>query len=61
MNSAMLRVENSRGGSAFLHEKLKVGDTLVISQPVNLFPFDRARPQAPILWPAASASPLSWP
>ena len=33
-------MENSRGGSAFLHEKLKVGDTLVISQPLNLFPFD---------------------
>ena len=39
-----LRVENSRGGSAFMHEKLKVGDTLVLSQPINLFPFDvRAR------------------
>ena len=37
---SILRVENSRGGSAFLHEKLNVGDTLVISQPVNLFPFD---------------------
>ena len=37
---SILRVENSRGGSAFLHEKLKVGDTLVISQPINLFPFD---------------------
>ena len=36
----MLRDENSRGGSAFMHEKLKVGDTLVISQPVNLFPID---------------------
>ncbi len=35
-----LRVENSRGGSAFLHEKLKLGDTLVVSQPINLFPFD---------------------
>lgn len=35
-----LRVENSRGGSAFMHEKLQVGDTLVVSQPINLFPFD---------------------
>jgi dimethylamine monooxygenase subunit B len=35
-----LRVENSRGGSAFMHEKLKVGETLVVSQPINLFPFD---------------------
>ncbi|MCA3555393.1 PDR/VanB family oxidoreductase [Aestuariivirga sp.] len=38
---SVLRVENSRGGSAFLHEKLKEGDELVLSQPVNLFPFDQ--------------------
>jgi dimethylamine monooxygenase subunit B len=38
---SVLRVEQSRGGSAFLHEKLKVGDTLSLSQPLNLFPFDR--------------------
>ena len=37
---SVLRVEKSRGGSAFLHETLKEGDTLVLSQPVNLFPFD---------------------
>jgi ferredoxin-NADP reductase len=38
---SVLRVEQSRGGSAFLHEKLKLGDTLTLSQPLNLFPFDR--------------------
>ena len=38
---SVLRVENSRGGSAFLHERLKEGDELVLSQPVNLFPFDQ--------------------
>jgi len=37
---SVLRVEQSRGGSHFLHDRLKVGDQLVISQPVNLFPFD---------------------
>jgi dimethylamine monooxygenase subunit B len=37
---SVLRVEQSRGGSAFLHEKLKQGDTVIISQPINLFPFD---------------------
>ena len=37
---SVLRVENSRGGSAFMHEKLKTGDALTISQPLNLFPFD---------------------
>ena len=38
---SVLRVENSRGGSSFLHEKLKEGDELTLSQPVNLFPFDQ--------------------
>lgn len=38
---SVLRVEQSRGGSAFLHEKLRVGDALSVSQPLNLFPFDR--------------------
>jgi dimethylamine monooxygenase subunit B len=37
---SVLRVEQSRGGSAFLHEKLKLGEMLTVSQPVNLFPFD---------------------
>ena len=37
---SVLRVEKSRGGSVFLHDKLKVGDQLVVSQPVNLFPYD---------------------
>lgn len=37
---SVLRVENSRGGSAFLHEKVKVGDSLTVSQPLNLFPID---------------------
>ncbi len=37
---SVLRVEQSRGGSAFLHEKLKLGDTVTISQPINLFPYD---------------------
>ncbi len=37
---SVLRVENSRGGSAFLHEHLKEGDALTVSQPVNLFAYD---------------------
>lgn len=37
---SVLRVANSRGGSAFLHDRLRVGDFLTISQPVNLFPID---------------------
>ncbi len=38
---SVLAVEKSRGGSTFLHHKLKVGDTLAISQPINLFPIDQ--------------------
>ena len=38
---SVLRVEQSRGGSAFLHEKLKLGDQLTVSQPVNLFAIDQ--------------------
>jgi ferredoxin-NADP reductase len=41
---SVLRVENSRGGSHYLHDKLKTGDELTVSQPVNLFALDqRAR------------------
>ena len=37
---SVLRVEQSRGGSAFMHEQVKQSDTLVISQPLNQFPYD---------------------
>jgi len=37
---SVLKVENSRGGSAFMHEKVREGDRMTISQPVNLFPAD---------------------
>jgi ferredoxin-NADP reductase len=34
---SVLRVEESRGGSAFMHEKVTEGDELRVSYPVNLF------------------------
>lgn len=34
---SVLRVEESRGGSAFMHEKVREGDLMRISYPVNLF------------------------
>lgn len=37
---AVLRDPNSRGGSQFIHQSLRCGDTLVIGQPRNLFPLD---------------------
>ena len=37
---SVLRVEQSRGGSVYMHDKVTVGDILTISQPLNLFPID---------------------
>jgi dimethylamine monooxygenase subunit B len=34
---SVLRVEASRGGSAFMHEQVRVGSELEIAHPVNLF------------------------
>ncbi len=38
----VLRTPNSRGGSIFMHERVRVGSELVISMPVNLFPLVHA-------------------
>ncbi|MFM8606634.1 MAG: PDR/VanB family oxidoreductase [Hyphomicrobiales bacterium] len=38
---SVLRVEQSRGGSHYLHDKLKVGDEVHLTQPVNLFTIDQ--------------------
>ena len=35
------RMEESRGGSQFLHDHVKVGDRLEIAHPVNLFALDK--------------------
>nr|WP_299500525.1 PDR/VanB family oxidoreductase [uncultured Rhizobium sp.] len=37
---SVLAVEDSRGGSSYMHGGIHEGDTLTISQPVNLFPAD---------------------
>jgi ferredoxin-NADP reductase len=38
---SVLKTANSRGGSIFVHDKLKEGSELSISAPMNLFPIDR--------------------
>lgn len=38
---SVLRTADSRGGSTFMHDKVKVGSELMLSQPMNLFPIDR--------------------
>lgn len=37
----VLRTPNSRGGSAYMHERVRTGTELVITMPVNLFPIVR--------------------
>ena len=36
----ILRARESRGGSAFIHDRLRAGDKLTISRPINHFPLD---------------------
>lgn len=36
----VLRARDSQGGSAFVHQKLRAGDAIVISEPRNNFPLD---------------------
>jgi dimethylamine monooxygenase subunit B len=38
---SVLRTADSRGGSVFMHDKVKVGSEMMLSQPANLFPVDR--------------------
>jgi ferredoxin-NADP reductase len=35
------RMEESRGGSHFMHDEVRVGDVIQIAHPVNLFPLDK--------------------
>ena len=39
---AVLKEESGRGGSAYLHDSVQVGDELTISEPKNHFPLDSA-------------------
>lgn len=41
---AVARDAASRGGSTWIHDKLRVGTALTISEPRNLFPLDTAHP-----------------
>jgi ferredoxin-NADP reductase len=38
---SVLKAPDSRGGSAFIHEKIREGAPITLSTPVNLFPVDR--------------------
>ncbi len=38
---SILKTPDSRGGSVFMHDKVRTGSELSISRPLNLFPIDR--------------------
>lgn len=48
----------SRGGSRFLHEHVKPGDTLTISAPRNNFPLDETAPHSVLLAAGIGATPI---
>lgn len=56
---AVRRQETSRGGSAFMHDVLKVGDLLEISPPANLFMLDRFARKHLLLAGGVGITPVS--
>jgi vanillate monooxygenase ferredoxin subunit len=55
---AVKRVDNSRGGSAAMHERVRVGDELVISEPRNHFPLDSQSPHHVLVGAGIGITPL---
>jgi vanillate O-demethylase ferredoxin subunit len=55
---AVLRDANSRGGSAAMHERVRVGDTLTISAPRNHFPLQIGAPASLLLAGGIGITPL---
>lgn len=55
---AVARDVKSRGGSRFVHEKLRVGDELTASVPRNLFPLDESAPFSVLLAGGIGITPI---
>lgn len=54
----VLNDRNSRGGSRFIHEKLRVGSTLKISAPRNNFPLEENAPKTVLLAGGIGVTPM---
>lgn len=54
----VLNDENSRGGSRYIHANFKVGDTLQISEPRNLFPIQTATQKAKLFAGGIGITPI---
>lgn len=55
---AVAKDARSRGGSRFIHEKLRVGDELAASQPRNLFALDETAPTSVLLAGGIGITPI---
>ncbi len=55
---AVLREDESRGGSHYIHDDLKVGDTVEISEPRNLFPLAEQQNRALLFAGGIGITPL---
>nr|WP_244201317.1 PDR/VanB family oxidoreductase [Paraburkholderia rhynchosiae] len=55
---AVLRVADSRGGSAALHERVHAGDLLEIGMPVNQFALDEMAPRSLLLAGGIGITPI---
>ncbi|KXI26749.1 PDR/VanB family oxidoreductase [Paraglaciecola hydrolytica] len=55
---AVLNEPQGRGGSSYVHESLKVGDTLSISEPKNLFPLDSSAKKTLLMAAGIGITPI---
>lgn len=55
---AIHRDPDSRGGSAYVHERLRVGDKLRLSRPKNNFPLDEAAAQSVLIAGGIGITPI---
>jgi vanillate O-demethylase ferredoxin subunit len=56
---AIKRDALSRGGSAYVHERLRVGDMLLVGQPRNLFALDESAPHAVFVAGGIGVTPVA--
>lgn len=54
----VLNDRDSRGGSRYVHEQLKVGDTIPVSAPRNHFPLDLSAPHTVLIAGGIGITPL---
>lgn len=55
---AVLNEPQGRGGSAFMHQNLKLGDQLKISEPKNLFPLDSSAKKTLLIAAGVGITPI---